>query len=142
MIGEHADLVVGKAVDAAIDALLIELITPLNLEGTLAVQREFESRGAEIDAARRQHVERTRYEAELARRRYMSVDPDNRLVASTLEAEWNDKLRIHSDGATEYDRRAQEQAATLDEQSLRRIRKLAEQFPRVWNDPRAPSAER
>jgi hypothetical protein len=90
---------------------------------------------------RRQH-ERTRYEAELARRRYMSVDPDNRLVASTLEAEWNDKLRIHSDAAAEHDRRVQERAATLDEQPRRRILELAEQFPRVWNDPRVLSAER
>jgi hypothetical protein len=38
-------------------------------------------------------VERVRYEAELARRRYMRVDPDNRLVADSLEAEWNSKLR-------------------------------------------------
>ncbi len=140
--GKICQTVPGKAVDAAIGALLVELVTPMNLEVTLAVQRELESRSAEIDAARRQHVERTRYEAELARRRYMSVDPDNRLVASTLEAEWNDKLRIHSDAAAEYDRRAQEQAATLDERSRRRILELAEQFPRVWNDPRVPSAER
>ena len=135
-------MVPGKAVDAAIGALLVELVTPMNLEVTLAVQRELESRAAEIDAARRQHVERTRYEAELARRRYMNVDPDNRLVANTLEAEWNEKLRIHSEAAAEYDRRAQAQAAALDEEARRRIRELAEQFPRVWNDPRVPSAER
>ena len=140
--GKICQIVPGKGIDAAIGALLVELVTPMNLEVTLAVQRELESRAVEIDAARRQHVERTRYEAELARRRYMSVDPDNRLVASTLEAEWNDKLRIHSDAAAEYDRQTQEQAATLDEQSHRRIRELAEQFPRVWNDPRIPSAER
>jgi hypothetical protein len=140
--GKICQVVPGKNVDAAIGALLVELVTPMNLEVTVAVQRELESRAAELDAARRQHVERTRYEAELARRRYMSVDPDNRLVASTLEAEWNDKLRIHSDAVAEYDRRAQEQAAILDEQARRRIRELAEQFPRVWNDPRVPSAER
>ena len=104
--GKICQTVPGKVVDAAIGALLVELVTPMNLEVTLAVQRELEARAAEIDAARRQHVERTRYEAELARRRYMSVDPDNRLVASTLEAEWNDKLRIHSDAAAEYDRRS------------------------------------
>jgi DNA invertase Pin-like site-specific DNA recombinase len=140
--GKVCQTVPGKAVDAAIGALLIELVTPMNLEVTLAVQRELESRAAEINTARRQHVERTRYEAELARRRYMSVDPDNRLVANTLEAEWNERLRIHSEAAAECDRRAQEQAATLDDEAHRRIRELAEQFPRVWNDPRVPSAER
>lgn len=140
--GKICQRVRGNVVDAAIGDLLVELVTPMNIEVTLAVQRELESRAAEIDAARRKHVERTRYEAELARRRYMNVDPDNRLVASTLEAEWNEKLRLHSDAAAEYDRRAQEQAAALDEEARRRIHELAQQFPRVWNDPRVPSAER
>jgi len=140
--GKICQTVPGKVVDAAIGVLLVELVTPMNLEVTLAVQRELESRAAEVDAMRRQHVERTRYEAELARRRYMNVDPDNRLVANSLEAEWNERLRIHSDAAAECDRRAQVQAALLDDEARRRIRELAEQFPRVWNDPRVPSAER
>jgi hypothetical protein len=140
--GKVCQTVPGKVVDAAIGDLLVELVTPMNLEVTLAVQRELESRATELDAARRQHVERTRYEAELARRRYMNVDPDNRLVANTLEAEWNERLRAHSEAADEYDRRAKEQATALDEEAHRRIRELAEQFPRVWNDPRVPSAER
>jgi hypothetical protein len=42
---------------------------------------------------RRQHVERARYEADLAQRRFLKVDPDNRLVADALEADWNEKLR-------------------------------------------------
>ena len=140
--GEICQTVPGKAVDAAIGALLIELIVPMNLEVTLAIQRELESRAAEIDAARRRHVERTRYQAELARRRYMSADPDNRLVVSALEAEWNETLRIHREAVAEYDRRAQKQAAVLDEQARHRIRELADHFPRVWNDPRVPWVER
>jgi DNA invertase Pin-like site-specific DNA recombinase len=140
--GQICQTVPGQAVDVATGALLAELVTPMNLEVTLAIQHELESRAAELDAARRQHVERTRYETELARRRYMNVDPDNRLVANTLEAEWNERLRIQGEAAAEYDRRAQEQAAKLDEEVCRRIRELAEQFPRVWNDPRVPSAER
>jgi uncharacterized membrane-anchored protein YhcB (DUF1043 family) len=140
--GKVCQTVPGKVVDAAIGDLLVELVTPMNLEVTLAVQRELESRATDLDAARRQHVERTRYEAELARRRYMNVDPDNRLVANTLEAEWNERLRAHSEAADEYDRRAKEHATALNEEAHRRIRELAEQFPRVWNDPRVPSAER
>jgi DNA invertase Pin-like site-specific DNA recombinase len=140
--GNVCQKVPGKAIDAAIGALLVELVTPMNLEVTLAVQRELEGRAAELDAARRRHVERTRYEAEQARRRYMNVDPDNRLVANTLESEWNDRLRVHDEAAAECDRRARDQAVTLDEEARRRIRELAEQFPRVWNDPRVPSAER
>ena len=47
----------------------------------------------EAGRLRQQRVERARYEPELAQRRYMDVDPSNRLVADTLETDWNQKLR-------------------------------------------------
>jgi hypothetical protein len=117
-------------------------MTPMTLEVTLAVQRELEARAEETDALRRQHLERMRYDAELARRRYMKVDPDNRLVADALEADWNEKLRTHADAVVDYDRRDREQAGSLDAERRRRILDLAEQFPRVWQDPRVDMSER
>jgi hypothetical protein len=142
--GKVCQSVPGKVVDPAIGALLVELMTPMTLEITItiAVQRELEARTAETDALRRQHLERTRYDAELARRRYMKVDPDNRLVADTLEAEWNDKLRVHTDAVTDYDKRAKEEAASLDAETRQRILDLAEHFPRVWRDPHLDARER
>jgi hypothetical protein len=98
------------------------------------------SASAVTDALRRQHVERLRYEAELARRRYMKVDPDNRLVADTLEAEWNEKLRLHADAAADYERRSREQMATLDADARRRILDLAEQLPRILEGIRGSTA--
>jgi DNA invertase Pin-like site-specific DNA recombinase len=140
--GPVCQTVPGKVVDPAIGALLVELMTPMTLEVTLAVQRELEARAAETDALRRQHLERTRSDAELARRRYMKVDPDNRLVADALEAEWNEKLRLHTDAVEDYERRGREQAASLDAETRRRILALAEQFPRIWHDPRVDTRER
>ena len=140
--GKVCQSVPGKVVDPAIGALLVELMTPMTLEVSLAVQNEIEARAAETDALRRQHIERTRYEAELARRRYMKVDPDNRLVADALEAEWNEKLRLHTDAVEDYERRAQQEAAALDGKMRRHILELAEQFPRIWADPRVDMRER
>ena len=140
--GKICQSVPGKVVDPAVGALLVELMTPMTLEVTLAVQRELEARAAETDALRRQHIERTRYEAELARRRYMKVDPDNRLVADALEAEWNEKLRLHTDAVEDYERRGPDEAAALDAEMRRHILELAEQFPRIWNDPRVDMRER
>ena len=140
--GRTCQTVPGKAIDAAVAALLIEMMTPMSLAVTLEVQRELEARAAETDAVRRQHVERTRYEAELARRRYMKVDPDNRLVADTLEAEWNDKLRLHANAAEDYERRSKQQAEALGAEARRRIFDLAEQLPRIWHDPRVDTRER
>jgi hypothetical protein len=140
--GKVCQTIPGKEIDAAVSGLLLELMTPMTLDVTLAVQRELEARAAESDALRRQQLERMRYEAEIARRRYMKVDPDHRLVADSLEAEWNEKLRRHSDAATEYEKRNQEQKAMLSEGARQRVRDLAEQFPRIWQDSRVPATER
>ena len=140
--GKTCQTVPGKIVDATVAALLIEMMTPMTLAVTLEVQRELETRAKETDTARRQHVERLRYDAELARRRYMKVDPDNRLVADSLEAEWNDKLRRHAEAAEEYERRSKQQAATLSSEARQRILGLAEQLPQIWKDPRVDFRER
>nr|MDA3889269.1 recombinase family protein [Allgaiera sp.] len=140
--GKVCQSVPGKVVDPAVGALLVELITPITLEATLAVQRELEARATETDRLRRQHIERTRHDCELARRRCMKVDPDNRLVADTLEAEWNEKLRLHTDVVESYERRSTEDAATLGPETQQRIRALANEFPRVWNNPRVDMRER
>ena len=117
-------------------------MTPLTLDVTLSVQRELEARAIETDVLRRQHLERTRYDVELARRRYMQVDPDNRLVADALEADWNDKLRIHTDAVSDYEKGGKHQAISLDAETRRRILGLAEHFPKIWNDPRVDVRER
>ena len=140
--GKVCQTVAGKVVDTAVANLMIELMTPITLAVTLDVQRELEARAAETDALRRKHVERLRYDAELARRRYMKVDPDNRLVADSLESEWNDKLRLHAEAAEEYERRSKEQIETLNAETRRRILNLAEQLPQIWNDERVGIRER
>jgi hypothetical protein len=72
----------------------------------------------------------------------MKVDPDNRLVADALEAEWNEKLRVHTDVVDDYGQRGLEEAAALDGKVRRQIRELAEQFPKIWGDPRVDVRER
>jgi DNA invertase Pin-like site-specific DNA recombinase len=132
----------GIGVDAAISDLLLELVSPLTLEVALSVERELQARSEEADSLRRKEVERARYEAELARRRYMKVDPDNRLVADELEAEWNGKLRSHHQVQEEYERRREEEALDLDGEASRKILSLATDFPRLWKHPGTPQSER
>ena len=79
--------------------------TPVALEVALAVQQELHARIEEADKLRYQKVERARYESDLTRRRYMQVDPENRMVADVLEAEWNNKLRVLSQAQEEYEKR-------------------------------------
>ena len=131
----------GAAIDAAISQLLLERVTPLALEVALSVQAELEARSDEADAIRKTHVERARHRAETARRRYLAVDPDNRLVAGTLEADWNDALRQLRDAQDDYERTVAARSA-LNEQHKARIRALAVDFPTLWSDPATPQRER
>jgi DNA invertase Pin-like site-specific DNA recombinase len=132
----------GNVVDRAVSELLLELVQPLTLEVALAVEQEVKARCAETDALRRQQVERARYEAELARRRYMSVDPGNRLVAGSLEAEWNEKLRAHAAAQEDYERHTEQQHRLTEEEVRQQVLSLATDFPRVWNDPELEARER
>ncbi|MGA7408847.1 MAG: zinc ribbon domain-containing protein, partial [Bryobacteraceae bacterium] len=132
----------GSVVDQAISNLLLELMQPMTLQVALAIQQEVEARITETDGLRRKHVERARYEAELARRRYMNVDPDNRLVIDSLEAEWNDKLRTLAEMQAQYDQQTQKQRRLIDSQTREQLLSLATDFPRIWNDPLVEPRER
>jgi DNA invertase Pin-like site-specific DNA recombinase len=132
----------GQALDEAIGKLLIETVTPLTLEVALAVQRELEARSEEREQLRRREVERARYESDLARRRYMQVDPDNRLVADSLEAEWNEALRALAQAQERYEQQRQADRAGLTDPQRASILALAQDFPRLWNDPHTPDRER
>jgi len=132
----------GACVDEAIGDLLIESVTPLTLEVALEVQRELESRFNEADKLRRQQVERAEYEANLARRRFMQVDPDNRLVADTLEAEWNKALRQLSEVQESYEKQRQLDSTKLQKVEQDKILNLTKDFPKLWKNPKTPGREK
>ena len=117
-------------------------LTPWALEVALAVQQELQQRLDEADHLRRQHVERARYDADLARDRFMQVDPKNRLVADALEANWNERLRALTEAQEQYERQRQADRAVLDQESRSRILALTTDFPKLWKDPKTPDRER
>jgi DNA invertase Pin-like site-specific DNA recombinase len=134
--------VLGEQVDYAVGQLLLDSITPLALEVTLTVQLEIQARLDEVDRLHRKAVERARYEADVAQRRYLHVDPGNRLVADSLEADWNDKLRALSAAQAEYDKRCQSDRGVISEQQRVSIAALAHDFPRLWRNPKTSDRER
>lgn len=140
--GEPACQVInGGSIDDVIGNLLIETVTPVTLEVALTVQKELESRISDADRLRRKEVENAQYNAELARRRYMKVDPDNRMVADTLEADWNAKLRALGEAQDRCEKHREAERG-LDAEQRARILSLATDFPRLWNDARTPDRER
>jgi hypothetical protein len=132
----------GASIDRAIGKLLVESVNPMALEVTLAVQQEVQARFQEADVFRKQRVVRAEYEVGLARRRFMRVDPDHRLVASSLEAEWNEKLRALEEAQREYDQQRDKDRTMLNEETRSRILALASDFPEVWRDPNTSDRDR
>jgi DNA invertase Pin-like site-specific DNA recombinase len=132
----------GASIDAAIGKLLVESMTPMALEVALAVWQEIQDRQQEADRLRLQQVERAQYEADLARRRYMQVDPSNRLVADSLEANWNDKLRALAQSREHYERQKRDDEALGKRIDRQRVLSLVKDFPAIWNDPQTPQRER
>jgi len=132
----------GAGIDEAVGELLVQSVTPLALEAALQVQEEIQSRLAEAARLRRQQVQRAEYEAEQARVRYLRVDPNNRLVADTLEARWNDKLRTLAQVREECEKQERLETAELTEEQKARVRALAAEFPQLWRDPKTADRDR
>lgn len=132
----------GWGIDETVGAYLVKAVTPLAMEAALEVQEEIQGRLAEADRLRRQQVQRAEYEAETARVRYMRVDPNNRLVADSLEAQWNEKLRLLADVREECDKKRELDSARLTEEQKARICALAAEFPKLWADPKTQDRDR
>jgi len=122
--------------------LLVDSVAPLALVVTLSVQQELQARIEEVDNLRKKQVVRALYETDLAQRRYLHVDPGNRLAADSLEADWNGKLRALTEAKERYEQQRQQDHARIDEQPRARIAALASDFPRLWQDPKTPDRER
>jgi DNA invertase Pin-like site-specific DNA recombinase len=132
----------GAGIDRTIGELLVDAVSPMALEVALSVQQELQCRIEEADRLRQKQVERAQYEVDLARRRYMRVDPDNRLVADSLEAEWNAKLRTLSEAQQERERQREQDRKILSEPQRAAILALSTNFPALWRDPSTPDRER
>jgi len=97
---------------------------------------------AEADRLRRQQLERAQYEANQARVRFMRVDPNNRLVADTLEGLWNEKLRNLAQAKEDYQKKRQADQQPVTPEQQQQIVALAQDLPELWNDPHTSHRDR
>jgi DNA invertase Pin-like site-specific DNA recombinase len=122
----------GAAIDDAIAKLLVDIVNDRNIDVAVAVHHELQARLDEADRLRYRQVERCRYEADLARRRYSKVDPDKRYVAEVLEAEWNEKLRALDEAQCTYEAARERDVATLHQEHTTALRTLVSDFSSIW----------
>ncbi len=134
--------IAGPPIDKAIGMLIGEQMTPAAVELALEIRREIEARHEEAERLRRRAIDRAQIEADLAQRRFMLVDPNNRLVADTLEGEWNEKLRVLSKAREDRERAREQDQFILDEAVRERLIAMTVDFNKLWVDPDTPNRER
>jgi hypothetical protein len=129
-------------IDQAIGTLVTESMTPAAVELALEIRREIEARYEEADQLRCRAVQRAQIEADLAQRRFMLVDPNNRLVADTLESEWNNRLRALAKAREEREHARQRDQLIVDDAVRQRLVAMTADFRKLWDDAGTPNRER
>jgi excisionase family DNA binding protein len=120
-------------VDALMTRLVLQALEPAALEASLALATDLEAERAALDLHWQQRLERAAYEVERARRQYNACEPENRLVARSLERAWEEALAEQARVEADYDRVRRERLTAPSAAELRAIRKLAQDLPALWN---------
>jgi excisionase family DNA binding protein len=132
----------GVRVDKAVVETFLEAIAPAGLEAAIAAQSLGEAQDQNALKQFRLQAERARYEAERAERRFRNVEPENRLVARTLETEWENKLHEQQAAEAKLARKEQEQRLHLTDQQREQIRALGRDLKQVWDAPTTTDRDR
>ncbi len=119
-------------IDQAVAETFLDAISPAGLEAAIEAQSLQDAVHQSALKQFRLQVEAIQYEAQRAERRYQAVEPENRLVARTLEAEWEDKLKELQAAEAELARKEQEQCFELTDAQREQIRALGEDLRQVW----------
>jgi len=140
--GERCLQVGGLRIDKAVAQAFLEAVTPAGMEAALQAEQQCEAEyQATIQQWRRQ-VEQAEYEAQRAERRYRSVEPENRLVARTLEAQWEQRLSELAAAQAELARQEQQRPASLTDAQRKHLRTLGQDLQRVWDAPTTTDRDR
>lgn len=119
--------------DHALEARVLEVLSSEQIQLAIDAFEIVSRRHEQIDAQWKMRLERAEYEAELAQRRYEQVDPNNRLVAATLEQRWNDAL-IELQDVQDQIARLQQESRRLTSQQRDEMLGLAQNLPQLWHN--------
>src|SRR6202035_3799715 len=138
----HCMSLPAKPLDDAIAARLLTAVTPLTIKLALEALTNLEARDKAISAQWHRRIERARYDADLAERRYEEADPSNRLVASTLEKRWNDAMQRMIELKAEVADFERQAMRSLTPEQKQQVLQLGKDFPRLWKAPTSSACDR
>jgi DNA invertase Pin-like site-specific DNA recombinase len=140
--GGRCQHIAGAALDDYIAGQVLAAVAPAALEVSMAAAAQAEDERAMLDKLWRQRLERARYAADRARRQYQLAEPENRLVARQLEADWEAGLAETARLEADYQRFAEQQPTALTAAERAAIQALAKDLPAVWDAPSTTQADR
>ncbi len=140
--GEYCLNVGGCQIDAAVAAAFLAALAPAGLEASVKAAEQLEADHETTVEQFRRDVERARYGTQRAERRYRAVDPDNRLVARGLEAEWENALRELKAAEAELARREHTRPVTLTAEDRAAVVALGKDLDAVWSAPTTTDRDR
>jgi DNA invertase Pin-like site-specific DNA recombinase len=140
--GQYCLNVGGMVIEQAVANAFLEAVTPAAVEATMLSIQQLQANHDAALSQWRLEVERTRYEAERAERRYRAVEPENRLVARGLETEWEKRLHDLAAAETELRRREQQRPNPIGPEQLKRIQMLGSDIRQVWTAPAITDRDR
>lgn len=132
----------GVQIDAAVTDAFLAALNPAALKAVVVAAEQLEADHDGALAQWRLALERARYEAERAERRYRAVEPENRLVARGLESAWEERLRELAEAEAELARREQQRPRSLSAPERQRLEALGGDLSRVWSAPTTTDRDR
>jgi DNA invertase Pin-like site-specific DNA recombinase len=132
----------GVQIDEAVSKVFLDTVAPAGIEAAMLAEKNIEADQEAAIAQWRLQVERARYQTERAERRYRAVEPENRLVARTLEAEWERLLAELAAAEAELGQRERQRPDRLTEEDRKRIGTLGTDLGRVWEAPTTTDRDR
>ena len=131
--------VAAATVDDAVAGVLLDALTPGQVALALAAADEVAGLHQRISRAAELAVERARYEADRAERAFSQVEPENRLVARSLEARWEARLAALAEAGQAL-QDARDALPPLPGRA--ELEKLAADLPALWHDPATSHKDR
>jgi DNA invertase Pin-like site-specific DNA recombinase len=139
---EDCGRITASVLDDLVVKELLRALEPASLELSLRAIENIEEERQRLHNHWRQKLERVQHEVSRAERQYHAVEPDNRLVARTLEARWEEALKKQRQLEEEYHRFVAKLPTTLSATDRERIQALAQNVPSLWNAAETTAADR
>lgn len=124
-----------KYLDERVSQRVLEVLKPEQINLALKALHELDSRNESVSKQWEMKIQRAEYESQLAQKRYEQVDPFNRLVASTLEKNWNDKLVNLEEIKKEFSEYQNSNLLSITNEQKKELFEIAKDFPKLWESP-------